>query len=210
MVRPPAHRDNITSEDTSRSARYLQRRRLASCSGQRAGVQQDGTRSDQFGGAGVRSATGGGNQNMNRSKERGSQPDYIFESRDGWCRAGPRSRSGFPSRACPTRTRPSRSGLNVLRRVQHSGFRLLDPAVRPAPASSAVRTLTVLRDLRRGWSWIHATATAGWTGRARPRDGLPERRRARRRRALGIRQNSDEGTWNPDFSQVEADIGQWS
>src|SRR6188474_3122537 len=80
-----ANRDNITSEDHVQILLDTNNdRRLAFLFGVNAfGVQQDGTRSDQFGGgAGGFSATGGGSGSMNPLD--GSvdlNPDYFFESK---------------------------------------------------------------------------------------------------------------------------------
>ena len=80
-----ANRDNIASEDHVQILLDTYNdRRIAFLFGVNAlGVQQDGTRSDQFGGgAGGQSATGGGTGNINPLDGTVDlNPDYLFESR---------------------------------------------------------------------------------------------------------------------------------
>jgi hypothetical protein len=102
----------------------------------------------------------------------------------------------------------------VLRRVQHSGFQdTWAPAVRAnANFLAQSGTLEGLHDLRRGLV-LEVTPTA--TGRM---DGSPAAAGGRDYESAGevgadvrwgIRQNLTlNGTLNPDFSQVEADVGQ--
>ena len=80
-----ANRDNITSEDNIEILLDTYNdHRLAFLFGVNPlGVQEDGTRSDQFGGgAGGRSATGGGTGTMNPlAGNVDLNPDYVFESK---------------------------------------------------------------------------------------------------------------------------------
>src|ERR1043166_9288924 len=80
-----ANRDNITSEDNIQILLdTFDSHRLAFLFGVNPlGVQQDGTRSDQFGGgAGGRAATRGGSQEINfLDGNVDLNPDYVFESR---------------------------------------------------------------------------------------------------------------------------------
>jgi hypothetical protein len=104
-------------------------------------------------------------------------------------------------------------GIHVLRRVQHSGFQdSWTPAVRAnANFLAQSGTLEGLRDLRRG---LVLEMTPTLTGRL---DGTPttDGRDYDRGGAFGgdirwgVRQNlTVNGTVKPDFSQVEADVGQ--
>ena len=214
-----ANRDNITSEDHVQILLDTYNdRRLAFLFGVNAlGVQQDGTRSDQFGGgAGGRSATGGGNQNINPLD--GSvdlNPDYVFESRGRLVEGGYEIEVRIPFKSLPYQDRSEQDwGINVLRRVQHSGFQdVWTPAVRAnASFLGQAGTLEGLRDLRRGLV-LEVTPTA--TGRLDGSRSAPGNWHYEEAGELGadvrwgIRQNLTlNGTWNPDFSQVEADVGQ--
>jgi len=213
-----ANRDNITSEDNIQILLDTYNdRRLAFLFGVNAlGVQQDGTRSDQFGGgAGGRSATGGGNQNMNPLDGHVDlNPDYVFESRGRLVPGGYEVEIRIPFKSLPYQDKAEQTwGINVLRRVQHSGFQdSWTPAVRASASFlSQSGTLTGMHDLRRGLV-LEFTPTAtgrldgsrvtpGWDYESAGELGADVR--------WGIRQNLTlNGTWNPDFSQVEADVGQ--
>lgn len=213
-----ANRDNITSEDNIQILLDTYNdRRLAFLFGVNAlGVQQDGTRSDQFGGgAGGRSATGGGNQNINMLDGNVDlNPDYVFESRGRLVPGGYEVEIRIPFKSLPYQDKAEQTwGINVLRRVQHTGFQdSWTPAVRASASFlSQSGTLTGLRDLRRGLvleftptatGRLDGTrATPGWDYGSAGELGADVR--------WGIRQNlTMNGTWNPDFSQVEADVGQ--
>lgn len=216
-----ANRDNITSEDHVQILLdTFDSRRLAFLFGVNPlGVQQDGTRSDQFGGgAGGRSATGGGDREINLLEGNVDlNPDYVFESRGRLVEGGYEIELRIPFKSLRYQDRAVQTwGINVLRRVQHSGFQdSWTPAV-GASASflSQSGSLTDLHDLRRGLV-LELTPTA--TGRL---DGAPalapgsgwnyeEAGELGGDVRWGIRQNLTlNGTWNPDFSQVEADVGQ--
>lgn len=218
-----ANRDNITSED------YVQilldtynARRLAFLFGVNPlGVQQDGTRSDQFGGgAGGRSATGGGTGDINPLDGNVDlNPDYVFESRgrllDETEGGGYEVEIRIPFKSLPYQDRPVQTwGINVLRRVQHTGFQdSWTPAVRAS--ASFLRqsgTLEGLRELRRGLVLdLTPTATGRLDGSRASAGtwGYEEGGELGGDLRWGIRQNLTlNGTYNPDFSQVEADVGQ--
>ena len=214
-----ANRDNITSEDHVQILldTYNDHRRAFVFGVNALGVQQDGTRSDQFGGgAGGRSAIGGGNQNMNPLDGNVDlNPDYIFESRGRLVEGGYEVEIRIPFKSLAYQDRGEQSwGINVLRRVQHSGYQdSWTPAVRAnASFLGQSGTLTGLHDLRRGLVLEVTPTTTGrlngarnaggnWDYRGDGEFGLDLR--------WGIRQNLTlSGTFNPDFSQVEADVGQ--
>lgn len=214
-----ANRDNITSEDNIQLLldTYNDQRRAFVFGVNPLGVQQDGTRSDQFGGgAGGFSATGGGNRNMNPLDGNVDlNPDYVFESRGRVVEGGYEVEIRIPFKSLAYQDKGEQTwGLNVLRRVQHSGYQdSWTPAIRASASFLGQSgTLTGLRDLRRGLV-LEVTPTAtgrldgsrtaagGWDYVEDAEAGLDLR--------WGIRQNLTlNATFNPDFSQVEADVGQ--
>ena len=214
-----ANRDNITSEDNVQILLDTHNdRRLAFLFGVNPlGVQQDGTRSDQFGGgAGGRSAAGGGTQNINPLEGNVDlNPDYVFESRGRVVEGGYEVEIRIPFKSLNYQDRSEQVwGINVLRRVQHTGFQdTWTPAVRASASFLGQSgTLTGLRDLRRG---LVLDLTPTLTGRLDGSRVLPDAWQYDEGGEFGadvrwgIRQNlTMSGTWNPDFSQVEADVGQ--
>src|ERR1044071_6052575 len=131
-----ANRDNITSEDNIQILLdTFDSHRLAFLFGVNPlGVQQDGTRSDQFGGgAGGRSATGGGNREVNYLDGNVDlNPDYVFESRGRLVEGGYEVEIRIPFKSLHYQERAAQTwGINVLRRVQHTGAQdSWTPAVR--------------------------------------------------------------------------------
>jgi len=214
-----ANRDNIDSEDQVQILLDTDNsRQIAFLFGVNPyGVQQDGTRSAQFaGGAGGASATGGGFQTINPLD--GSvdlNPDYFFESKGRLVEGGYEVEMRIPFKSLRYQDAKVQSwGIHILRRVQHSGFQdTWAPAVRAAANFLAQSgTLDGLHDLRRGLV-LEATPTV--TAHADRSPTLGNGRDYVQKGELGgdarwgIRQNLTlNGTINPDFSQVEADIGQ--
>ena len=214
-----ANRDDIASEDHVQILLDTDNgRQLAFLFGVNAlGVQQDGTRSAQFaGGAGGASATGGGFRNINPLDGTVDlNPDYVFESRGRLVPGGYEVEVRIPFKSLRYQgARVQSWGIHVLRRVQHSGFQdTWAPAVRAnANFLAQSGTLEGLRDMRRG---LVLEATPTMTARV---DGAPDpggdrdyegRTELGADARWGIRQNLTlNATVNPDFSQVEADIGQ--
>lgn len=214
-----ANRDNITSEDHVQILLDTNNdRRLAFLFGVNAfGVQQDGTRSDQFGGgAGGFSATGGGTGSMNPLDGNVDlNPDYVFDSRGRLVDGGYEVEIRVPFKSLRYQEAAVQTwGIHVLRRVQHSGYQdSWAPAVRAnASFLSQSGALQGLQQLRRGLVLEvtptavarldgHPTAPTGWEYNSAAELGGDVR--------WGIRQNLTlNGTVNPDFSQVEADVGQ--
>jgi len=214
-----ANRDNIGSEDHVQILLDTNNdRRLAYLFGVNPlGVQQDGTRSAAFGGgAGGFSATGGGSRNLNpQDGNVDLNPDYGFESRGRLVEGGYEVEIRIPFKSLRYQEAAVQDwGIHVLRRVQHSGFQdTWAPAVRASANFLAQSgTLTGLRDMRRGLVLeMTPTMTARLDG-SRPPPGRWEYAGAVEAGGdvrWGIRQNLTlNGTVNPDFSQVEADIGQ--
>ncbi|MEJ7758358.1 MAG: DUF5916 domain-containing protein [Gemmatimonadaceae bacterium] len=214
-----ANRDNIASEDHVQILLDTENdRQLAFLFGVNAlGVQQDGTRSSQFaGGAGGSSATGGGSRNINPLDGTVDlNPDYVFDSRGRLVEGGYEVEIRIPFKSLRYQESKTQSwGIHILRRVQHSGFQdTWAPAIRAGSNFLAQSgTLAGLHDMRRGLV-LEATPTA--TSRA---DGATRADAGHEYRSQsevgadikwGIRQSLTlNATVNPDFSQVEADVGQ--
>jgi hypothetical protein len=214
-----ANRDDIASEDHVQILLDTENaRQLAFLFGVNAlGVQQDGTRSAQFaGGAGGQSATGGGFRNINPLD--GSvdlNPDYVFESKGRLVPDGYEVEIRIPFKSLRYQdARVQAWGIHILRRIQHSGFQdTWAPAVRAnANFLAQSGTLEGLHDMRRG---LVLEATPTMTARV---DGTPRVTSGHAYKGKsefggdakwGVRQNlSLNATINPDFSQVEADVGQ--
>jgi hypothetical protein len=214
-----ANRDNIDSEDQIQILLDTDNaRQIAFLFGVNPyGVQQDGTRSAQFaGGAGGPQATGGGFRNVNPLE--GSvelNPDYFFESKGRLVEGGYEIEVRIPFKSLRYQDARMQSwGVHILRRVQHSGYQdTWAPAVRAnANFLAQSGSLDGLHDLKRG---LVLEATPTLTAHADRGLTLGNGRDYQRKGELGgdirwgIRQNlSLNGTINPDFSQVEADVGQ--
>ncbi len=214
-----ANRDNIDSEDHIQILLDTDNaRQIAFLFGVNPyGVQQDGTRSSTFaGGAGGPSATGGGFRTMNPLE--GSvdlNPDYFFESKGRLVEGGYEVEVRIPFKSLRYQDARVQSwGIHILRRVQHSGFQdTWAPAVRAnANFLAQSGSLDGLHDLKRG---LVLEATPTLTARADRSPTLGNGRDYQKKGDLGgdirwgIRQNLTlNGTINPDFSQVEADVGQ--
>ncbi len=214
-----ANRDNIDSEDQIQILLDTDNaRQIAFLFGVNPyGVQQDGTRSSTFGGgAGGPSATGGGFRTINPLE--GSldlNPDYFFESKGRLVEGGYEVEMRIPFKSLRYQdSRVQSWGIHILRRVQHSGFQdTWAPAVRAnANFLAQSGSLDGLHDMRRG---LVLEATPTMTARADRAPNLGNGRDYQQKTELGgdirwgIRQNlSLNGTINPDFSQVEADVGQ--
>jgi hypothetical protein len=214
-----ANRDDIASEDHVQILLDTENgRQLAFLFGVNAlGVQQDGTRSAQFaGGAGGASATGGGFRNINPLDGTVDlNPDYVFDSKGRLVPGGYEVEIRIPFKSLRYQDARVQSwGIHILRRVQHSGFQdTWAPAIRAnANFLAQSGTLDGLHDMHRG---LVLEATPTMTARV---DGTPRVDADRVYKGKtevgadakwGIRQNLTlNGTVNPDFSQVEADIGQ--
>jgi hypothetical protein len=213
-----ANRDNIDSEDQIQILLDTDNaRQIAFLFGVNPyGVQQDGTRSAQFaGGAGGPSATGGGFRNINPLE--GSvdlNPDYFFESKGRLVEGGYEVEVRIPFKSLRYQDAKVQSwGIHILRRVQHSGFQdTWAPAIRAnANFLAQSGTLDGLRDMKRGLV-LEATPTATAHADRSPTIGNGNYQRKADLGGdvrWGIRQNLTlNGTINPDFSQVEADVGQ--
>jgi hypothetical protein len=213
-----ANRDNISSEDYVQILldTYNDRRNTFLFGVNALGVQQDGTRSDQSGGgAGGRSAMGGGTRDMNQLDGNVDlNPDFTFESRGRLVDGGYEVEIRIPFKTLRYQNTAVQSwGIHVLRRVQHSGAQdSWAPALRAnASFLSQEGTLDGIRDVHRG---VELEATPAATARADGARATPDWRYTSDQSfggdvRWGIKQNLTlNGTVNPDFSQVEADVGQ--
>ena len=214
-----ANRDNIAAEDHVQILLDTYNdQQIAFVFGVNAlGVQQDGTRSDNFsGGAGGRSGVGGGFGNINPLDGNVDlNPDFAFESKGRLVEGGYDVEVRIPFKSLRYGEGTTQDwGINILRRIQHSGFQdSWAPVMRGnSRFLSQSGRLVGLHDLKRGLV-LEMTPTA--TDRL---DGLPDAQGGRQYNQKadfgadvrwGISQNLTlNGTVNPDFSQVEADVGQ--
>lgn len=142
-------------------------------------------------------------------------PDFVFQSSGRLTEYGYEIEIRIPFKSLRYQPKYEQQwGINVLRRVQHSGYEdSWAPAKRAAASFLAqAGTLDGLTDLRRGLvldvnpvvtsKVTGAPALAGWQYDAdRPEAGANVR--------WGVTDNVTlNGTINPDFSQVESDAGQ--
>jgi hypothetical protein len=206
-----ADRDNIDADDKVQILldTYDDHRRALLFSVNPLGVQEDGVWSDGFsGGAGGASSGGRFDSSVDLN------PDYVYQSRGRVLDDGYEVEVRIPFKSLRYQSaNPQNWGLQIVRTVQHSGYEdTWTPAVR-ANASFLIQsgTLVGMRDMRRG---LVMDFTPEFTTRL---DGAPT--------ASGYDYKADAdiggtlrwgltpnltavGTAHPDFSQVEADVGQ--
>ena len=207
-----ADRDNIDADDHVAILldTYLDHRRATMFAVNPLGVQEDGVWSDGVaaGAAGGPSAGGRFDATIDLN------PDYVYESRGRVTAQGYEVEVRIPFKSLRYQSAdPQDWGIQVVRSVQHSGYEeTWTPAVR-ANASFLIQAgrLVGLGALRRGLvldltpefttKVDGAPTTPGYDYR-----GTPEVAGNLR---WGVTQNlGATATANPDFSQVEADIGQ--
>jgi len=207
-----ADRDNIDSDDNVAILldTYLDHRRATMFAVNPLGVQQDGVWSDGVaaGAAGGPSAGGRFDATIDLN------PDYVYESRGRVTDRGYEVEVRIPFKSLRYQSGdPQDWGIQIVRAVQHSGYEeTWTPAVR-ASASFLIQAgrLVGLTALRRGLvldltpefttKVDGAPTTPGYDYR-----GTPELAGNVR---WGVTQNlGATATAHPDFSQVEADIGQ--
>ena len=205
-----ADRDRIDAED------YIQilldpfndRRRAWIFGVNPLGVQADGVRAEAGGGASGPGA-GGRFENVDLN------PDFVYESRGHVTEWGYQIELRIPFKSIPFPSDDVQSwAVNVLRKVQHSGYDDTWTPTRRASASFLAQsgTLNGLTALRRGLvldvnpfaaTKVEGTpaAAGGWSYETTPDVGGNVR--------WGVTTNLTlDATINPDFSQVEADAGQ--
>jgi hypothetical protein len=203
-----ADRDNIDGED--HVIIYLDtfndRRRAFFFAVNPLGVQQDGVRSEGASSAGQ--MFGGSNIDKN--------PDYAFDSRGRVHSEGYTVEVRVPFKSLRYAGSNAQTwGLNVVRKVQRTGYTDTWTNVRRASASFLAQagTMDGLHDLRRGIvveAQPFVTAKANGT---RPLVSAPFEREsldpdAGANLRLGFTSLALDATVNPDFSQVESDAAQ--
>ena len=214
-----ADRDNIDADDYVQILldTYNDRRRAFLFGVNPFGVQQDGVRIDAYaGGAGGTYSGGGGFASMNiLNGNVDLNPDFIWQSRGRLVPGGYDVEIRIPFKSLRFAGGKVQTwGINVLRTVQHSGYQDSWAPVVRASASFMNQSgwLEGLTDLERG---LVLDLTPVATERV---NGAPDSTGAYRYGHdeelgldvhYGITANlSLAGTVNPDFSQVEADVGQ--
>lgn len=206
-----ADRDQIDADDLIRILldTYNDRRRALMFAVNPLGAQQDGVWSD-----GADQSAGGPGAGFRFDAVVDINPDYVFQSKGRVSPQGYEVEVRIPFKSIRYQSAdPQDWGLQVVRVVQHSGYEdTWTPAVR-ANASFLVQsgTLRGLRELRRGLVLdVSPEFTTQVNGQPETAEydyvGEPEVGANFR---WGITTNlSLSATVNPDFSQVEADVGQ--
>ena len=204
-----ADRDKIETDDYVQILldTYNDRRRAFVFGVNPLGVQADGIRSEgSMGAAGGRSASG-------RFENVDMNPDFVYESAGRVTDVGYEIEMFIPFKSIRYQaSEPQDWAVNVIRKIQHSGYEDSWVPARRANASFLAQsgTLEGLQGIERGRLLdINPFATGrldgargsdGWTYDATPEIGVNGR--------WGITPNLTlDGTVNPDFSQVEADVG---
>jgi hypothetical protein len=204
-----ADRDRIDADDYVQILldTYDDRRRALVFGVNPLGVQADGIRSEgTMGAAGGQSTTG-------RFENVDMNPDYVFDSKGRVTASGYEVEVFIPFKSVRYQAvEPQAWGIHVIRKVQHSGYEESWAPARRANASFLAQagTLEGLHGLHRGLVMDlnpfatgkvdGAPTTSGWEYDATPELGVNAR--------WGVTANLTlDATVNPDFSQVEADVG---
>jgi hypothetical protein len=202
-----ADRDNIESDDhvTIHLDTFHDRRRSFFFAVNPRGVQQDGVRTE---GSTSPGQAFGGETDVN--------PDFTWESKGRVDDQGyvVEVRIPFKSLRYPGGGGVQRWGINVMRVTQRTGYVDTWTDVRRASASFLAQegVLEGLHDMRRGvlleaQPFVTATANGARTGGGFEREGIDPS--AGLNLKLGLTSDlSIDATVNPDFSQVESDVGQ--
>jgi len=209
-----ADRDNIDADDQIQILldTFNDRRRALLFAVNPLGAQEDGVRSE-----GLAGAAGGANAGFRFDGTVDLNPDYVFQSQGRLTPTGFEIEVRVPFKSLRYQSGETQDwGIQIVRLTQHSGYEdTWAPTVR-ANASFLVQsgTLKNLTGLHRGLvmdvtpeftSRVDGAPAAGDSsyqyGKTEPQLGVNLR--------WGVTQNlSATGTVNPDFSQVEADVGQ--
>ncbi len=203
VIATRADRDRIQGDDHVRLLldTFNDRRRAFLFAVNPFGVQTDGTFSDN---------SSGGATDLN--------PDYVYESRGRLTETGYEIEIRIPFKSIRYQQTSEQSwGISVTRVVQHSGHeQSWAPAERGNPSFlGQAGTLAGLRDLRRGLVLdLNPVMTAQAVGATRSAtDPSWTYRRESPEYSGNLRWGATQsltvnGTVNPDFSQIEADVGQ--
>ncbi len=199
-----ADRDNIDADDKVEILldTFNDRRRALLFAVNPLGAQQDGVRSE-----GLAGAAGGQNAGFRFDGVVDLNPDYVYESRGRVTPSGYEVEVRIPFKSLRYQSGETQDwGIQLIRTTQHTGYEdTWTPVVR-ASASFLIQsgTLRSLTGLRRGLVMDvtpEATVHGDSYGTFDPEMGVNVR--------WGITQNlSSAGAINPDFSQIEADVGQ--
>ena len=210
-----ANRDNIDADDRVLILldTFHDHRRALLFAVNPLGVQEDGVWSEGLDAG----AAGGGGGPLTLARLDGTidlNPDFVYQSRGHLTSWGYEVEVRIPFKSLRYQSAdPQDWGIQVLREVQHSGYEDTWTPVFRANASFLIQagTLQGLTDLRRGLVLdLTPEFTTKVDGAPTPRGydyvGTPELGGTAR---WGITQNLTlAGTAHPDFSQVEADVGQ--
>jgi Domain of unknown function (DUF5916) len=208
-----ADRDNIGADDQIQILldTFNDRRRALLFAVNPLGAQEDGVRSE-----GLAGAAGGANAGFRFDGTVDLNPDYVYQSQGRLTPAGFEIEIRIPFKSLRYQSAETQDwGIQVIRLTQHTGYEdTWTPVVR-ASASFLIQsgTLKSLSGLRRG---LVMDVNPEFTSRL---DGAPDSASSYRYSDIdpalgvnirwGITQNlGATGTVNPDFSQVEADVGQ--
>ncbi|MFN2572166.1 MAG: DUF5916 domain-containing protein [Gemmatimonadales bacterium] len=208
-----ADRDNIDADDRVQILldTFNDRRRALLFAVNPLGAQEDGVRSE-----GLAGSAGGQNAGFRFDGVVDLNPDYVFQSQGHVTPWGYEVEVRIPFKSLRYQSGATQDwGIQLIRTTQHTGYEdTWTPVVR-ASASFLIQsgTLKALTGLRRG---LVMDISPEFTSRL---DGEPLGPTTYHYRDIdpefgvnvrwGITQNlSAAGTVNPDFSQVEADVGQ--
>jgi hypothetical protein len=207
-----ADRDNIGADDNIQILldTFNDRRRALLFAVNPLGAQQDGVRSE-----GIAGAAGGGNAGGRFDGVVDLNPDYVYESQGRVTPSGFEVEVRIPFKSLRYQSGETQDwGIQIVRVTQHTAYEdTWTPVVR-ASASFLIQSgmLKGLTGMRRG---LVMDLSPEFTSRV---DGAPAASAYRYGEVdpqlganlrWGVTQNlSMTGTVNPDFSQVEADVGQ--
>jgi hypothetical protein len=207
-----ADRDNISADDNVQILldTFNDRRRALLFAVNPLGAQEDGVRSE-----GLAGAAGGQNAGFRFDGVVDLNPDYVYQSGGRLTTWGYEVEVRIPFKSLRYQSSdPQDWGIQFIRNTQHTGYEDTWAPVVRASASFLIQsgTLKQLTDLRRGLvmdltpeftSHIDGRRLGSGYGYGDIDPDLGVNLR------WGITQNlSMSGTANPDFSQVEADVGQ--
>lgn len=206
-------RDNIDTDDNIQILldTFNDRRRALLFAVNPLGVQEDGVRSE-----GLAGAAGGQNAGFRFDGVVDLNPDYVYQSAGHVTSWGYEVEVRIPFKSLRYQSGdPQDWGLQITRITQHTGYEDTWAPVIRASASYLIQAgaLKSLTGLRRG---LVMDVTPEFTSRL---EGAPETPSGYQYKNVdpelgmnvrwGVTQNlSAAGTVNPDFSQVEADVGQ--
>ncbi|MBI4421086.1 MAG: carbohydrate binding family 9 domain-containing protein [Gemmatimonadetes bacterium] len=212
-----AERDKIESDDNIQLLidTYNDHRQALVFAVNPLGVQADGIRSESH----VQAPSGPGGASARASSINDLTPDFVFESKGRLTEDGYEVEVRIPFKSIRYQDANEQTwGLNVLRKTQRTGYEESWTPARRASASFLAQSgmLVGLTQLRRGLVLDLTPETTGKLAGAPPvpagqpgwayADPDPEMGVNVR---WGITNNLTlDGTVNPDFSQVEADVGQ--